>query len=249
MSFAVDAHCHIDMAQFDSDRNDVITRAKNARITIINSGVDLNSNFATKRLLTNENVCATYGLSPIETDQADKVEDFIRQNKDTATGIGEVGLDYYHVRDAVQRERQKAAFNRFIDLSAELGLALIVHSRDAERHVFKMTNRLDNVIYHCYSGDLDTLHKIVDCGHYISISTRVKKSKIYQEMVRHTPQELIVVETDSPYLSPRKGRNEPVYIIEAIATISEIWATTVNEAASIILDNTVNAFKQKLKRT
>ena len=126
MSFAVDAHCHIDMAQFDSDRNDVITRAKNAHIAIINSGIDLNSNFATKRLLMNENVFATYGLSPIETDQADKVEDFIRQNKDTATGIGEVGLDYYHVRDTVQRERQKATFKRFIDLSDELGLALLV---------------------------------------------------------------------------------------------------------------------------
>jgi TatD DNase family protein len=249
MSFAVDAHCHIDMAQFDSDRNDVISRAKNARITIINSGINLNSNFATKRLLINENVRATYGLSPIDTDQADKVEDFIRQNRDTATGIGEVGLDYYHIRDTVQRERQKAAFRRFIDLSDELELALIVHSRDAERHVFEMTNRLDDVIYHCYSGDLDTLHKIVDCGHYISISTRVKKSKIHQEMVKCTPQELIIVETDSPYLSPRKGRNEPAYIIEAIATIAEIWATTVDEAASIILANTVNAFKQKLKTT
>jgi TatD DNase family protein len=249
MSFAVDAHCHIDMAQFDSDRNDVISRAKNAHIIIINSGIDLNSNFATKRLLINENVRATYGLSPINNDQADKVEDFIRQNRDTATGIGEVGLDYYHIRDTVQRERQKAAFTRFIDLSDELGLALIVHSRDAERHVFEMTNSLDYVIYHCYSGDLDTLHKIVDCGHYISISTRVKKSKKHQEMVRCTPQELIIVETDSPYLSPRKGRNEPVYIIEAITTIAEIWATTVDEAASIILDNTVNAFKQKLKTT
>ena len=112
-----------------------------------------------------------------------------------------------------------------------------------------MTNRLDNVIYHCYSGDLDTLFKIVDCGHYISISTRVKKSKIHQEIVRCTPQELIIVETDSPYLSPRKGRNEPAFIIEAIATIAEIWAITVDEAASIILDNTVNAFKQKLKIT
>jgi len=249
MSFAVDAHCHIDMAQFDSDRNDVISRAKNARITIINSGINLNSNFATKRLLINENVRATYGLSPIDTDQADKVEDFIRQNRDTATGIGEVGLDYYHIRDTVQRERQKAAFRRFIDLSDELELALVVHSRDAERHVFEMTNRLDDVIYHCYSGDLDTLHKIVDCGHYISISTRVKKSKIHQEMVKCTPQELIIVETDSPYLSPRKGRNEPAYIIEAIATIAEIWTTTVDEAASIILANTVNAFKQKLKTT
>jgi len=249
MSFAVDAHCHIDMAQFDSDRNDVISRAKNARITIINSGINLNSNFATKRLLINENVRATYGLSPIDTDQAGKVEDFIRQNRDTATGIGEVGLDYYHIRDTVQRERQKAAFRRFIDLSDELELALVVHSRDAERHVFEMTNRLDDVIYHCYSGDLDTLHKIVDCGHYISISTRVKKSKIHQEMVKCTPQESIIVETDSPYLSPRKGRNEPAYIIEAIATIAEIWTTTVGEAASIILANTVNAFKQKLKTT
>jgi len=245
----VDAHCHIDMVQFDSDRNDVITRAKNAHITIINSGIDLNSNFATKRLLTNDNVCATYGLSPIETNQVDKVENFIRQNTDTAIGIGEVGLDYHYVGDTVQRERQKAVFKRFIDLSDELGLTLIVHSRDAERHVFEMTNRLDTVIYHCYSGDLDTLHKIIDCGHYISISTKVKKSKIHQEMVRSAPQELIIVETDSPYLSPRKGRNEPAYIIEAVVTISEIWATAVNEAASIILDNTVNAFKQKLKAT
>jgi TatD DNase family protein len=249
MWYAVDTHCHIDMAQFDSDRKDVITRAKKAHIGIINSGINLRSNFATKRLLMYDNVRATYGLSPIEIEEADKVENFIRQNQDTAIGIGEVGLDYYHIRDDVQRERQKAAFTRFISLSDELGLTLVVHSRDAERHVFEMTNRLDNVIYHCYSGDLDTLSKIIDCGHYISISTRVRKSKIHQEIAHSTPHELMIVETDSPYLSSRKGRNEPSYIIDAIATISEIWATTVKEAASIILDNTITAFKQKFKPT
>lgn len=237
------------MAQFDSDRKDVITRAKKARIGIINSGINLRSNFATKRLLMYDNVRATYGLSPIEIGEADKVEDFIRQNQDTAIGIGEVGLDYYHIRDDALRERQKAVFTRFIGLSDELGLTLVVHSRDAERHVFEMTNRLDNVIYHCYSGDLDTLNKIIDCGHYISISTRVGKSKIHQEIAKSTPHELMIVETDSPYLSPRKGRNEPSYIIDAIVTISEIWTITVKEAASIIIDNTITAFKQKLKTT
>ncbi len=249
MWYAVDTHCHLDMAQFDSDRKDVISRAKKAHIGIINSGINLQSNFATKRLLVYDNVRATYGLSPIEIEEADKVEDFIRQNQDTAIGIGEVGLDYYHIRDDVRRERQKAAFTRFIGLSDELGLTLVVHSRDAERHVFEMTNRLDNVIYHCYSGDLDTLSKIIDCGHYISISTRVRTSKIHQEIAKSTPQDLMIVETDSPYLSPRKGRNEPINIIEAIVTVSEIWTITVKETASIILDNTITAFKQKLKTT
>ncbi len=249
MCYAVDTHCHIDMSQFDSDREEVITRAKKERIGIVNSGINLRSNFATKRLLVYDNVRATYGLSPMEINEVDEVEVFIRDNQDTAIGIGEVGLDYYHIRDDAQRERQKAAFARFIGLSEELGLTLVAHSRDAERHVFEMTNKLDNVIYHCYSGDLDTLSKIIDCGHYISISTRLKKSKIHQEIAKSTPQELIIVETDSPYLSPRKGRNEPIYILEALVTISEIWSMTVTEAASIILNNTITAFKQKLKIT
>jgi TatD DNase family protein len=238
----LDTHCHIDMPAFDRDRQSVIKRALDARIALINSGISLRSNKATKDLLQYENIYATYGLSPLNLKEKKHVDEFIRQNADSAIAIGEVGLDFYHAKEGHQRVEQEETFRSFIRLSQELNLPLVIHSRDAEERVFELAHRIDMAVYHCYGGDAKLLNAIVDCGHYISIPTRVCRSPHHQNLVEGAPREAIIVETDSPYQSAHRGRNEPALVGDAINTISKIWDTTFEDTASIIINNTFMAF-------
>jgi TatD DNase family protein len=220
----------------------VIERASEARTALINSGINFESNRATRELLEFDNVYASYGLSPMHLTEKKRVEEFIRRNIDAAISIGEVGLDFYHVKDERQRLLQEDAFRGFVELGREFGLPLVVHSRDAEENVFELVRKADQVIYHCYGGSLRLLNAIAECGHYISISTRVCRSKHHQEIAMNAPHDAVVIETDSPYLAARKGRNEPVFVSDAVTAISRIWSLTVNDTASLILKNTRRAF-------
>ena len=239
--YLVDTHCHVDAASFDKDRQAVIDRAFRARTALLNSGIDLQSNRVTRKLLCHKNVYATYGLSPLKPNEAPAVERFIRQNADSARAIGEVGLDFYHVRDESERANQEQVLGQFVELSQELGLPLVTHSRDAEERVYELVHNVDQVIYHCYGGSITLAKQIADCDHYVSISTRVCRSSHHQQLAATVPRELIVVETDSPYLSCRKGRNEPAFVVDALIAISRIWEEKIDETASTITKNTIKA--------
>jgi len=232
----------VDAPAFDEDRKLVIERASDARTALINSGINLESNRATRELLKFENVYASYGLSPLHLVEKKSVEEFIRRNIDSAISIGEVGLDFYHVKDKSQRLLQENAFRGFVKLSRDFSLPLVVHSRDAEDDVFQLVRRVDQVIYHCYGGSLRLLKDIAECGHYISIPTRVCRSKHHQEIAMNAPRDAVVIETDSPYLAARKGRNEPAFVSDAITAVSRIWGLKRNDTASIVLENTRKAF-------
>ncbi len=230
------------MAAFNDDRSEVIQRALHSSIALVNSGIDLASNTATLHLLDYENVFASYGLSPLNYRQTSDVIYFIRENADSACAIGEVGLDFHHVKQEPERIRQEDALQQFIQLSEELCLPLVLHSRDAEDRVFSLAHCKDAVIYHCYGGSIELAKKIVDCGHYVSISTRVCRSAHHKEMVEVLPHEYIIIETDSPFLSCRRGRNEPAYVEDALNVISRIWESELEETASVLAKNTRNAF-------
>jgi len=237
----VDTHCHIDTASFDKDRQAVIDRACDAGVALVNSGIDLQSNRTTQKLLCQKNVYATYGLSPLKRSEASSVQQFIRQNADSAHAIGEVGLDFYHVGGELERANQEQVLGQFVELSHELNLPLVVHSRDAEERVYELVHNVDQVIYHCYGGSITLAKRISDCDHYVSISTRVCRSSHHQQLAATVPRELIVVETDSPYLSCRRGRNEPAFVVDALIAISKIWEEKIDETASIITNNTIKA--------
>ena len=230
------------MPAFDRDRQSVIDRAFDARIALINSGTSLRSNYATQDLLQYENVYAAYGLSPLHLDEKTLVDEFIRQNADSAIAIGEVGLDFYHAKEERQWAEQEDAFRGFIRLSQELNLPLVIHSRDAEERVFKLVHRVDQAVYHCYGGSAELLNAIADCGHYISIPTRVCQSPHHQKLVEGAPPEAVIVETDSPYQAARRGRNEPALVGDAVVAISRIWEMTFEDTASILVENTHRAF-------
>ena len=241
----IDVHAHLDFPQFDSDRSEVIERAKNKNIIIVNSIVDpvsieksMNFNY--------DNVFMTIGLSPAKTDKSnlEAVLDQIRQYKDRIVGIGEVGLDYYWVKEPEKRLFQKESLVRFIEIGKETGLRLVLHSRDAESDIIDILDKnKTGAILHCFSGGVELAKKAISLGCLISIPTSVIYSKQKQELVKSIPIDSIVIESDAPFLAPvPKARNEPMNIVESVRKISELKNIDEGEIEKITTNNAIKFF-------
>ncbi|MDH7597711.1 MAG: TatD family hydrolase [Methanothrix sp.] len=245
MVAVIDAHCHLDFKHFNKDRMDVIERARSAGVVeMINSGVDLQTNRETLKLArSHEFIHATLGLSPNSLDRmrpgdVDLVLDEIRQNSREIIGVGEAGLDYYRCSDPALRKQQVEVFRKVIQLAEELDKPLVIHARDTEDMAFDIVKDLGKVVFHCYSGSLETMRKIVDRGFYISIATVVCRSVKHQALARSVPVDQLLLETDSPFLSPRRGRNEPSFILDSLNLIARMRGMESEELARTTVRNT-----------
>jgi TatD DNase family protein len=211
---------------------------------MINSGVDYSTNIRSLDLADKYSfISATLGLSPntlpeIKEPELKMLLDQIEKNADQAIGIGEAGLDYYHCKDAPTRNLQAKVFRQVIDLAKALNKPLIIHSRDAEQQALNMVKHLDKVIFHCYSGTLSTMKEALDRGFYISIATNICRSGHHQILARNVSLDRLLVETDSPFLSPRRGRNEPSFILDSVRLIARIRGIEPQELARITAENT-----------
>jgi TatD DNase family protein len=228
----IDTHCHVDFKEYNKNRKEVMDRAKDKLTAIINSGASLGGNRRTLNLQEEYNgfLYSTLGFHPSNAAKADstiikQALDEINNKIDFAVGIGETGLDFHEITDINARKRQEKLFETFIELSKEYELPLIVHARDAEENALSMIKKatsLNDVVFHCYGGDLKTAELIVEEGYYLSISTIACFSEHHQNLIEVIPLSNILTETDSPYLSPFKGiRNEPSFVEEAVRIIAE----------------------------
>ncbi|WP_240664567.1 TatD family hydrolase [Methanosarcina sp. MSH10X1] len=245
----IDSHCHLDFPKFNRDREETILRAREAGIVgMINSGITLKGNQISLELSEkHEDIHATLGLSPdIGRGGADEeINDILAQieaNAGKAVGIGEAGLDFQDCKTNEERERQTAAFKKVIELAKELDKPLVVHARLAEAEVLKLVRDIDTVIYHCYSGPAETMQEIVDKGYYISLATLVCFSEHHQALAEAVPLENLLLETDSPFLSSRKGRNEPAFIVDSIPVIAQLKGMDPAEIAKSTTENARRAF-------
>lgn len=245
----VDSHCHLDFKSFDRDREEVIAQARRAGVVVmINSGVDHVTNQTTLELARKHDfIHATMGLGPSSVDRTSGnglqvLFDQIREHASEIKGVGEAGLDYYRCTDSASRMRQADVFRQVIELARELNLPLVIHARQAEDEAFKMVQSLTKVVFHCYGGTLETMRKIVDRGFYVSLATTVCYSAHHQTLARHVPLESLLIETDAPFLSPRRGRNEPAYILDLVDRIARIRAMSPIQIAEITARNARQAF-------
>jgi len=241
----IDSHCHLDFKHFNRDREAVMDNARRAGVErMINSGVDYSTNSKSLELAKNYDfISATLGLSPNSIDGKNDPEikmllDQIQENASQAVGIGEAGLDYYHCKDTPRRERQAEIFKKVIAIAESLNLALVIHSRDAEPLALDMVKHLDRVVFHCYSGTLPTMKEAQDRGYYISLATNVCRSGHHQSLARNVSLDHLLVETDSPFLSPRKGRNEPANVLDSVRLIARIKGLEPQEVAKQTITNT-----------
>lgn len=245
----IDSHCHLDFPKFNHDREETIIRARDAGVVgMINSGISLKGNCMSLELAEKyEDIHATLGLSPDIGREGDDKEinailAQIEANAEKAAGIGEAGLDFQDCKTNEEREKQTASFKKVIELAKDLDKPLVVHARLAEAEVLKLVKGVDTVIYHCYSGSVETMREIVDMGYYISLATLVCFSEHHQVLAAEVPPENLLLETDSPYLSSRKGRNEPAFIVDSIPVVAQLKDMEPAEIAKLATENARRAF-------
>jgi len=245
----IDSHCHLDFPKFNCDREETILRARDAGVVgMINSGISLKSNCMSLELAEKyEDIHATLGLSPDIGREGDDKEinailAQIEANAEKAAGIGEAGLDFQDCKTNEEREKQTASFKKVIELAKDLDKPLVVHARLAEAEVLKLVKDVDTVIYHCYSGSVETMREIVDMGYYISLATLVCFSEHHQALAAEVPPENLLLEADSPYLSSRKGRNEPAFIVDSIPVVAQLKNMEPAEIAKLATENARRVF-------
>lgn len=245
----IDSHCHLDFPRFYSDCHEAIERARSAGVDeIINSGVDYKTNLSTLALADKyEHIHATLGLGPgVAISKSDGdiklILSQIEQNIEKAIGVGEAGLDHFHCKTDAGRARQMEVFKKVVEIAETIDKPLVIHGRDAEYEALQLVRHLDNVVFHCYGGSLETMNRITDAGYYVSIATLVCFSKHHQSLAENLPLEKMMIETDSPYLSPRKGRNEPAFLVDSVTTIAKLRGMEEAEVAQVTSQNTRRVF-------
>jgi TatD DNase family protein len=237
-----DAHAHLSDDAFENDLSEVLARARRAGVATVvcvsESIADAEKNLALAK--KHPMIVPAAGLYPslLDFDLASAMEDLIRRERPHLGAIGEVGLDYWIVKDEVERGVQRDIFKRFIELSLELGLPLNIHSRSAGRHVIDLllACNAEKVQLHAFDGRAFYALRAVEAGYFFSIPPSVIHSTQKQKLVRQLPLENLLLETDSPVLGPRRNeRNEPAHVIvslEAIAEIKELSVRDVQQAVS-----------------
>ena len=247
-----DTHAHLDDKRFDGDRDNVIKKAREEGIEyILNPGADLETSIAAVNVANqNDKIYAAVGVHP--HDVKDINEDTIRELKKLSenkkvVAIGEIGLDYYY--DNSPREEQRKWFKRQIELAKEVNLPIIIHDRDAHQETFDILKEYNvgdiGCVMHCYASSVEMAKEYIKMGVYISIAGPVtfKNARKTYEVAKEIPLEYLLVETDSPYLTPtpyRGKRNESSYVKFVAQKVAEAKGITLEEVAR---QTTLNAKK------
>jgi TatD DNase family protein len=250
----IDTHAHIDTEAFDKDRPDVINSAFDSGIEAIIIPATEPAEFHKLLQVTssNERLYCSIGVHPHNAQQTDEhtlqlVEDLCSNEKVVA--IGEIGLDYYY--DFSPPEIQKHIFREQLKIAKKLKLPVIIHNRDSDDDLMQILREeqdgtLEGVL-HCFSSTTDLMRQAVDLGFHISYTGSItfKNSKL-NETILHTPLERMLLETDSPYMTPvphRGKRNEPKFVRIIAEKISEIKSLPIEKVISMTTSNARNLFK------
>ena len=221
----IDVHCHLEDPAFDSTRDEVLARARDAGVgAVVTSGLGLEAALKTLGISDNKFVYATLGIAPYELTGYEQVNQLIMRERARIVGIGEVGLDYYY-GSAEDRAKQVEVFTRFVRLARELGLPLIVHSRSAGRQALDILfeEQAELVVMHAFDGRSSYALKAVEKGFFFSIPPSVVRSRQKQKLVKALPLESLLLESDAPVLGPDPQRvNEPKNIFLSARAVAEM---------------------------
>jgi TatD DNase family protein len=251
----IDCHAHLCDPVFDADREQVLDRAHTAGVeAIVAVGETLEDAWRNRLLAENHpRVFPAAGLYPthLDVDLAESLERWIRENRACLVAIGEVGLDHWKVKEPDDRETQREIFRRFVRLADELDLPLNVHSRSAGRHAVALLLEHDvrRVQLHAFDGKPSSALPAVEAGFYFSIPPSIVRSRQKQKLVRRLPLSCMLLETDSPVLSPTPGeRNEPANVRVALRAVAELKGISEIEVAERVHENTVRLYGESLLR-
>jgi TatD DNase family protein len=244
----IDTHAHLDT--LSDPPEEVLARARAAGVErVVSVGSGLASCRATLEIARSDGeVWAVLGVHPHQAADEDAERlDELREllGDERAVAVGETGLDFY--RDYAPRELQRDLFARELDLAAELGKPVVVHTRDAEEETAAALEAFPGtVVLHCFSSPA-LLPVALERGYYVSFAGNVTypKAEELRDSARRVPADRLLVETDSPYLSPqpRRGRpNEPANVVHTAAALAEALGDEPESLAAQLDANAAAAF-------
>ena len=253
----VDSHLHLDMPQFDADRDEVVARAREAGLAemLVVGGVDEEDGHRRAlRVAESYGLPATAGLHPHEARLGseviyDELRALAREGRIVA--VGEIGLDFHY--DHSPREAQREAFRRQVRLAREVGLPIVVHTREADAETVEVLEgegaaEVGGVI-HCFTGGLELARRALGLGFLISFSGVVAfpRAAVIQQAAREVPGDRLLVETDAPYLAPpphRGKRNEPAFVVEVARKVAELRGATAEAVGRLACRNYSRLFRR-----
>jgi len=263
--FMIDAHCHLNFQTFVSDVEEVIGRAKDKDINIINVGTALDSSKTAIELAEKyPGLYATVGIHPHHADKLElnwEVEFEKLAKHPKVVAIGETGIDYfrYESNGITNKNLQRKLFAKQIKIAHRLDLPLMIHNRQAGEDILKVLNEnkplLKNLpgLFHCFSGDVEFLKKVLNLGFYVGFDGNITYPGIAKgettalfDLIKYAPIDKIISETDSPYLTPiphRGERNEPSFVKFVVEFIAEVKNLTKKEVAEKTSKNATNLFR------
>jgi TatD DNase family protein len=249
----IDSHAHLEMKEFDHDREKVVERARQAGVDFV---ITVGTNLALSRKAVelaerHENIYATVGIHPHDVVNTDnKTFDTLLElaHRKKVVAYGEIGLDFF--RNISPQEKQLDLFGRQLELAKELQLPVIIHDRDAHEQTLRIVSAsgVRRGVFHCFSGDYNMAKQCIDLGFYISVPGVVTydKAKTIQDVARRVPLSSLLLETDAPYLAPiphRGKRNEPSFIIHTAKKVAELKGLSLEEVAQATTQNAKNLFQ------
>ncbi|UZE93974.1 MAG: TatD family hydrolase [Candidatus Pacearchaeota archaeon] len=236
----IDCHCHFEQKEYDKDRNKIIEKCKKQLKAIITSSAhpkDIKLTLELTKKYPNF-IFAAIGLHPtyikeLTEEQINKTIEAIKNNKDKIVAVGEIGLDYFWIKEEEWQEKQRQLFKKMIKIVKELGLPLVIHSRNAREDTIKILEeegmKRKKVLMHLFT-DRKNLQRVIDNGWFVSIGPGIKRSKNLRKIARDTPLNKILLETDSPWFAQENQKyGTPLNIKIAAKKIAEIKKLTIEQ--------------------
>lgn len=251
----IDTHCHLNDEQLYQDLDNVISRALQTGIEkMVVIGWDKESSLKAIKIAEQYPfIYACVGFHPenlegVNETQLNEVLNLYSHPK--VVGIGEIGLDYHWEKDPQKREIQKEFFIKQVEFANKVGLPISIHSREAFQdtlEILKKHKPLHGGVMHCYSGSVENINDIINLGLYIGLDGPVtfRNAKTPKEVAIEVPLEKLVLETDSPYLSPHPLRgtvNEPANLILIADGIAALRDMSKKHLLEVVYDNSCKLF-------
>lgn len=251
----IDIHCHLNLNDFDLDLKEVISRARDKNVDMIVVGVDkTSSERAVKIAEENENIWAVVGLHPADNTSEVFDVDFYKKlaAHQKVVGIGETGFDYFHMSIS-DKARQQEIFEKHISIANEFKKPLMLHLRNGKNGESAYEDALDILKKHAkvhgnvhfFAGNLDEAHGFIKLGFRLSFTGVITFARNYDEVIKNIPLNMIMTETDAPFVAPipyRGQRNEPAYVIETVNKIAEIRGEPVDKLLNQLYNNAKELF-------
>ena len=246
----IDTHCHV-FSEYYDDIEEIVRKCKENNVTkIIVSGCDMKSNMEVLELVNKYDIIyGTIGFHPTELDAfKEEYFNFLIDNINNSkiVGIGEIGLDYHY--EDTDKEIQRMVFNRQLEIAEKFNKPVIVHSRDSIGETYNILSKYNlKGSIHCFSGSLEMAKLFTKLGYKLGVGGIItfKNAKNIIEVIKNIDLSYILLETDSPYLTPepfRKEQNEPMYIPIIASKIADILNVSIEEVSSKTTDNAKRLF-------